>query len=83
MMSTIYVERTHERGEYRFDEIELIAVFQLPGSGKIPEKVCELADVWLRRAVKQGSKRSVLALSYPDYQEQKLVESLRKMKAKR
>ena len=34
-------------------------------------------------AVKQGSKRSVLALSYPDYQEQKLVESLRKMKAKR
>ena len=37
-------------GEFRFAEIELIAVFHLPGSGKIPDKVCELADVWLRRA---------------------------------
>ena len=70
-------------GEFRFAEIELIAVFHLPGSGKIPDKVCELADVWLRRAVKQGTQRCVLALSFPNYQEEKLRESLRKLKLRK
>ena len=70
-------------GEFRFAEIELIAVFHLPGSGKIPDKVCELADVWLRRAIKQGTRRSALALSFPDYQEQKLIESFKRLKSKR
>ena len=70
-------------GEFRFAEIELIAVFHLPGSGKIPDKVCELADVWLRRAVKQGTQRCVLALSFPNYQEEKLRELLRKLKLRK
>ena len=68
-----------EIGPHRF----LIAVFHLPGSGKIPDKGCELADVWLRRAIKQGTRRSALALSFPDYQEQKLIESFKRLKSKR
>ena len=50
---------------YSSREVEVIyAGFDMESNGKVPKRVCEVADAWLRKAAKEDAK-VLRALSYP------------------
>ena len=64
---------------FNASEVEIIdAGFGLEATGKVPKRICEVADIWLRKAAKVDAC-AIKALSFPNKSEKTRIEKLVRM----
>ena len=61
------------RGQVDKTDIEFVVPhFMMESGGKVPRKVCAMADEYLRRHIKAGARIALAALSFPSEREERL-----------